>query len=82
MFMLKTLALVGAIVGAAAFAPMTRSMSAPDLRAPAPRIYHRGSAMVRSMSGDLTTKLAKPSGGNEKKDYCDVSISGGLQLRR
>ena len=79
MFMLKTLALAGAIVGAAAFAPLSRSMSAPDLRVPAPRIYNRGPAMVRSMPGDLITKLATPSGATETLEY---TFDGSLQLRR
>jgi len=88
--MLKTLALAGAIVGAAAFAPIGRSMSAPELRVPAPRNFNRGSAMVRSMSGDLTTKLARPSGRTEtlesppemEESDSDSSFSGSLQLRR
>jgi len=82
MFMLKTLALASAIVGAVAFAPMTRSMSAPDLRVPAPRIFDRGSVVVRSISGDLTTNLARPSGAMETLKNSDASFSSGLQLRR
>jgi hypothetical protein len=63
MFSLKLLALVGAIVGATAFAPV--SMSTSELHFAAPRICTRGSAVVRSMSGDGTTTLTRPSGGTQ-----------------
>mmetsp|Transcript_7217 Transcript_7217/g.16789 ORF Transcript_7217/g.16789 Transcript_7217/m.16789 type:complete len:175 (-) Transcript_7217:129-653(-) len=68
MFSLKTLALAGAIVGATAFAPVSRSVSAPELHGASPRICTRGSAVVRSMtsmSGEGTTTLTRPSGGTE-----------------
>ena len=54
MFMLKTLALAGSIVGATAFAPISGSMSAPKLRVAAPKICTRGSAVAPGMSGDGT----------------------------
>ena len=82
MLMIKGLALAGAIVGVAAFAPpVGRSMSAPDLRVPAPRI-NRGSAVVRSMSGDGTKTLVRPSVQVETLEYSDAFFSGGLQLRQ
>ncbi|KAJ1485998.1 hypothetical protein T484DRAFT_1944408 [Baffinella frigidus] len=61
MFSIKTLALTGAIVGATAFAPVGRGISAPELRVAAPRICTQGSAVVMSMSGDGTTTLSRPS---------------------
>jgi len=63
MLSLTTLALAGAIVGTSAFAPAT--MSAPALRSSAPKICTRDSAVVRSMSGDGTTTLTRPSDGTE-----------------
>ncbi|KAJ1486000.1 hypothetical protein T484DRAFT_1745836 [Baffinella frigidus] len=63
MFSIKTLVLAAAIVGATAFAPVSRSMSAPELRVAAPRICTRGRALTRSMSGDGSTTLAMPPSG-------------------
>ncbi|KAJ1485997.1 hypothetical protein T484DRAFT_1745833 [Baffinella frigidus] len=65
MFSLKTLALAAAIVGATAFTPVpSRSVSAPELRVAAPMISSR-SRVVRSMSGDGTTTLPRPSFGTD-----------------
>ncbi|KAJ1485995.1 hypothetical protein T484DRAFT_3631625 [Baffinella frigidus] len=61
MFSIKTLTLAGAIAGATAFSPVSRSLSAPELRVAAPRMSTRGSPVTRSMSGDDTTTLARPA---------------------
>ena len=58
---LKTLAIAGSIVGATAFAPASRGMSAPELRSAVPRICTQGSTAVQSISGEGTTTLQRPS---------------------
>ena len=66
MFMIKTFALAGSIVGATAFAPVSGSMSTPKLRVAAPKICTRGSAVVPSMSGDDgTVTLSRRSIGTK-----------------
>ena len=65
MFMLKTLALAGSVVGATAFAPVSGSMSAPKLRIAAPKTCTRGSDVAPSMSSDGTVTLSRRSTGTK-----------------